>query len=86
MGPVIVSFTASPSPADCKGPFIQLSWTTQNATGVSVSIDGPGVYDSYGPDGSAQVPFACSEASHTYTLTATGPDGSTQQTITVFRA
>ena len=84
--PVIVSFTANPSPATCEGPFIQLSWTTQNATSVTVSIDGPGAYDTYGPNGNADVPFACTEASHTYTLTADGPQGSTQQTITVFRA
>lgn len=85
--PVITAYSASPNPATCPNGSttiqITLSWATQNALGVSVSIDGPGKYADYGANGSAQVPFACS-GSHSYTLTANGSGGqTTQRTITV---
>jgi hypothetical protein len=86
--PVITSFTATPSPFPCSGPGdsgqVTLNWTTTNATGVSVSIDGPGIFGSFGPSGTRQVPFATCSSAHTYTLTARG-QGNQQvaQTITV---
>jgi hypothetical protein len=86
--PVITSFTAAPSPFPCSGTGdsgqVTLNWTTTNATGVSISIDGPGVFGSFGPSGSRQVPFASCTSAHVYTLTARG-QGNTQvqQTITV---
>lgn len=85
--PVIGAFTASPSPFPCTPPTggqITLTWSTSNATGVNVSIDGPGVFASYGPQGQQAVPFAGCSSAHTYTLTAKGSGGQqVQQTITV---
>jgi hypothetical protein len=85
--PQIISFAVTPNPAVCPNASttiqVTLTWTTTNALGVSVSIDGPGKYADYGANGSAQVPFACS-GSHSYTLTANGAGGqTTQRTITV---
>jgi hypothetical protein len=46
------------------------------ATGVTISIDGPGIYDRYNDTtGSALVPFACNGDSHTYLLTTVGGVG-----------
>ncbi|MBM3693237.1 MAG: hypothetical protein FJW77_08110 [Actinobacteria bacterium] len=86
--PVITSFTATPSPFPCSGSGdsgqVTLNWTTTNATGVSISIDGPGVFGSFGPSGSRQVPFASCSSAHVYTLTARGQgNAQVQQTITV---
>jgi cytoskeletal protein RodZ len=74
--PTITSFT-NDTP-NCQTNQINLHWTTQNAVGVDISIDGPGKYQSYGASGSAQVPFVCG-GSHTYLLTAKGSNGSTSQ-------
>ena len=76
--PTIVSFT-TPESIDChNGNFQQFSasWTTQGATKVTISIDGPGIYNTYGPNDEASLPFNCS-TSHTFLLTAFGPDGAT---------
>jgi hypothetical protein len=85
--PVITAFTAAPSPFPCTPPNggqITITWSTQNATGVNLSIDGPGVFASYGPQGQQQVPFAGCSTAHTYTLTAKGSNNQqVQQTITV---
>jgi hypothetical protein len=55
---------------------IHLVWRISGATGVTLAIDGPGIYDSYsGTSGDIDVPFACEEEQHTYTLTTTGGDG-----------
>jgi hypothetical protein len=55
---------------------IHLVWRISGATGVTLAIDGPGIYDSYsGTSGEIDVPFACEEEQHTYTLTTTGGDG-----------
>lgn len=84
--PAIASFTASPAPIDCSGgsASVTLTWSTRNATGADISVDGPGVYASYGPSGSTAINFPCDGNSHTYTLTAKGAGGATaRQTITV---
>jgi len=63
---------------------VQLSWLTQNATRVQLSIDNGGVFGTY-PNG-AQSPLvylACDGKAHTYTLTALGPGGSVSRTVTV---
>jgi hypothetical protein len=76
--PVITGFT-TPENIDCHNGNLQnftLSWTTQNATKVTISIDGPGIYDTYGPSGDASLPFNCS-SSHTFLLTAYSADGKT---------
>jgi hypothetical protein len=86
-GPQITAYNATPNPATCPNNSatvqLTLTWTTTNALGVTVSIDGPGKYADYGANGSAQVPFNCS-GTHSYTLTANGSAGqTTSRTITV---
>jgi hypothetical protein len=76
--PVINSFT-TPENIDCHNGNLQnftVSWSTTNATKVTISIDGPGIYDTYGPSGETSLPFNCS-SSHTFLLTATSSDGTT---------
>lgn len=83
--PVITSFSI-PKTVSCAGeqvPYISLSWTTSNASAVSLAIDGPGVYKNYqGGSGSDSVPFSC-VGPHTYLLTATGSAGSSSKSVTV---
>lgn len=79
--PAITSFT-TPETIDChNGNFQEFtaSWTTTNATKVSISIDGPGVYKYYPANGSDSLPFTCTSA-HSFMLTAYGADGSTVST------
>ena len=85
-GPVITSYTANPTDIACPAPdvsttlptpMVTLTWTTQNATGVDISVDGPGVYGSYGPNGNTQISVPCNGATHTYQLTAHGTGGQT---------
>jgi hypothetical protein len=70
-----------PGTEDCTGGTagtIHISWKIKNAGGVTLAIDGPGIFDSYqGTSGAVDVPFACShqQLSHTYTLTTTGGSG-----------
>ncbi len=76
--PTIYSFT-TPDNIDCHNGNLQnftASWTTQNATKVTISIDGPGVYNTYGPNDSTSLPFNCS-SSHTFLLTAFSAGGKT---------
>jgi hypothetical protein len=61
--------------ADFDG-LIHLVWQLRNATGASISIDGPGIYQSYsGLSGADDVPFTCDPLQHTYTLTTFGGVG-----------
>jgi len=86
-GPQILQFNGTPSPYQCPGSGqIQLTWSTQNTTGVSISIDGGGVYGNYGPTGNAQVPFACPDNQHTYVLTANGTNGQSPEKTLVVQA
>jgi hypothetical protein len=79
-GPSILQFIPNPSPYNCPGNGqIQLSWSTQNTTGVTISIDGAGIYGNYGPTGNTNVPFVCPATQHTYLLTATGSNGQKPQ-------
>ena len=76
--PSIDSFT-TPENIDCHNGNFQnftATWTTTNATEVTISIDGPGVYATYPADGETSLPFNCS-SSHTFLLTARGQDGQT---------
>jgi len=76
--PVIYSFT-TPDNIDCHNGNFQnfsASWTTQNAVKTTISIDGPGLYKTYGPNDNDSLPFNCS-SSHSFTLTAFGADGRT---------
>ncbi len=55
---------------------VHVSWRVVRATGVSISIDGPGIFMRYdGLSGEADVPFSCGEPSHTYLLTTIGGVG-----------
>jgi len=78
--PAFVSVTI-PKTEDCTGGTagtIHIAWKIKNASGVTLAIDGPGIYDSYqGTSGAVDVPFACShqQLTHTYTLTTTGGSG-----------
>lgn len=77
-GPQINQFTVSQNPVSCPGTSnIVLTWTTQNAQSVTISIDNPnGPYGTYGPSSQQQVPFACgggpNSTQHTYYLAANG--------------
>ena len=76
--PVISSFS-TPENIDCHNGNFQnfsASWTTQNAVKTTISIDGPGIYKTYGPNDSDSLPFNCSTP-HTFLLTAFGQDGHT---------
>jgi hypothetical protein len=84
--PTISSFSA-PGQVTCKAATtITLSWTTKNATSATISIDGPGIYNTYPANGSASVPFACDGHSHTYLLTAKGSKGTATSTRVVSQA
>lgn len=62
-----------PSTADCEEtPLIGVSWRAAHATGVTISIDGSGIFGTYPASGSAQVPFSCGPASHRYTFSTQG--------------
>jgi hypothetical protein len=76
--PVINNFT-TPENIDChNGNFKMFTakWTTTNAVKTTISIDGPGIYDTYGPNAEVSLPFNCSSA-HTFLLTAYAEDGKT---------
>jgi hypothetical protein len=76
--PVITSFT-TPDTIDCHNGNFQMftaKWTTTNATKTTISIDGPGVFQAFGPNDTASLPFSCTSA-HTFLLTAFGQNGQT---------
>jgi hypothetical protein len=88
-GQTIVTFvvpaTIKCDAADQTTPLVHLSWTTARATGVSISIDGPGKFADYPASGSADLPFACSVAQHTYLLTTQGAGTPATRTVVVKR-
>ena len=71
--------------ADQTTPSVHLTWTTAKATGVSISIDGPGKFADYPASGSTDLPFACSVAQHTYLLTTQGTGTPATRTVVVKR-
>jgi len=83
--PAITTFV-TPDNIDCHNGNQQnfsASWTTTDAVKTTISIDGPGVYKTYGANGSDSLPFNCS-SSHSFLLTAYGQDGRTvTKTITL---
>jgi hypothetical protein len=44
---------------------------------VTISVDGPGVYGSYGPNASTTITVPCNGQTHTYLLTAKAANGQT---------
>lgn len=83
--PTITSFT-TPDTIDCHNGMSQMftaSWSVANATKVTISIDGPGIYKTYAATDSDSFPFGCQNP-HTYLLTGYGADGKTvTRTITL---
>src|SRR5260221_6207048 len=68
-GPQILQFAANPNPYQCNGSGnIQLTWATQNTSGVTISIDSPNPYGNYQSTGNQSVPFSCPSNQHTYAL------------------
>lgn len=64
------------------GTPVTLQWQVTGAEEVTLSIDGPGIYDTYPAESSATIGFPCSgqegdTQEHTYLLTAVG-DGVTR--------
>lgn len=89
-GPQINQFTVSQNPVSCPAATqITLTWATQNAQSVTISIDNPnGPFGTYPPSGQQQVPFACGAGpgptQHTYYLAANGSNNQkTQKQIQV---
>jgi hypothetical protein len=88
--PVITAFSSNPaSTVSCPNTSdtvqVTFTWTTANASGVSITIDG-GATQSFGANGSAALPFSCSGANHSYALTAHGANNqNTSRTITLAR-
>ncbi|MGZ8735405.1 MAG: hypothetical protein ACXW1M_09485 [Acidimicrobiia bacterium] len=79
--PRIVSFVGPPA-ASCPAATVQLSWSTQNASGTTLSVDGGA--PTPGPaSGSTNAAFDCTAESHEYTLATTGGTPATTQTVTV---
>jgi hypothetical protein len=88
--PTITQFTVGQNPVSCPGTNqVTLSWVTQNATGVTLSIDNPNnAFGNYAPTATEQFPFACGggpgQVEHTYYLRANGAGGqTTQKQVTV---
>ncbi|MFN8025005.1 MAG: hypothetical protein U0W40_01215 [Acidimicrobiia bacterium] len=83
--PVITSFR-TPENIDCHNGNFQnftAKWVAENAVKTTMSIDGPGIYNTYGTSVEESLPFNCS-SSHSFTVTAYGADGRTvSQTITL---
>lgn len=78
--PSIVSFDV-PKQEDCTNATagqITVSWSIRNATGATISIDGPGIYEQYaGLNNEVTLPFGCDQfmLQHTYTLRTVGGNG-----------
>ena len=56
---------------------MQLSWSTENATRTTISIDGAAQPGSFGESATQDLPFPCDGSSHTYLLTAFGANDRT---------
>jgi len=77
--PPRIRFFVGPEGIECADPshsgFIHVRWEVRNVTGVTISIDGPGIYEDYeGLTGEDDLPFSCSQ-SHRYLLTTVGGNG-----------
>jgi hypothetical protein len=89
--PSVTSFSSNPAttvscPNSTDTVQVTLTWATANATGVSIAIDG-GATQSFGPSGSAALPFSCAANAHSYALTAQGANNQTaNRTITLTRS
>ena len=88
--PLIVSFT-TPKQEDCTNDTagsVHVSWEIENATGVSIAIDGPGIFAEYdGLTGSMDLPYGCDTTvlKHTYALKTIGGTGKWMRVIRTIR-
>jgi uncharacterized cupredoxin-like copper-binding protein len=75
--PSVAAFNAAPSPVACSGSSenVSITWSTRDATGVMIEVDGATQTDSLPPNGTRPLPFSCSTGQHTYTLVVTGTAG-----------
>jgi hypothetical protein len=84
-GPKIVYFRIAQQPRcpqgtseyPVEGVPVTLEWKVTGAKNVTLSVDGPGVYDTYGATGSATLSFPCGgepgeTVTHTYLLKTVG--------------
>ena len=89
--PSIASFSSNPAntvscPNQTDTVQVNFTWATANATGVSITIDG-GATQSFGPNGSAALPFSCAGNAHSYALRALGANNqAADRTITLQRS
>lgn len=88
--PAIVTWDV-PAQEDCTGTTagqITVKWAIKRATGVAISIDGPGIYQEYvGSSGEVVLPFGCDSTvlKHTYLLTTEGGDGPAATSVRVVK-
>jgi hypothetical protein len=95
-GPVIIYFRIGTKPScpsgtdqvQFQGQPVVLKWKVTGADKTTLSVDGPGVYNEYATEDSATLTFPCNGdpgtyQTHTYTLTAIGPDRTTSRKLTV---
>ncbi|HWS32656.1 MAG TPA: hypothetical protein VN408_07920 [Actinoplanes sp.] len=94
--PVIAVFRVSRKPicpsgtdqVQNEGRPVVLEWRVTGAKSVTLSVDGPGVYNTYVAEDTATIDFPCgedagNEQTHTYTIAVTGPEGTESKTLTV---
>ena len=88
--PSIQSFSSNPAtnvscPNQTDTIQVNFTWTTANASGVTITIDG-GATQPFAANGSAALPFNCGANAHSYALTAQGANNQTaNRTITLNR-
>ena len=75
--PTIASFTGPDSVSCTSDTTVQLSWSTENASRTTISIDGAAQPGSFGASATQDLPFPCSGSSHAYLLTAFGANNRT---------
>jgi hypothetical protein len=95
-GPVISYFRIKQKPQCPQGtnvnpiPGVDLvvEWSVSGADSVTLAVDGPGIYNTYGPKGSETFSFGCGGGtpgqmvSHTYTLVAEQDGKQAKKTLT----
>jgi hypothetical protein len=95
-GPVISYFRIKQKPQCPQGtnvdpiPGVDLivEWSVSGADKVTLAVDGPGIYNTYGPKGSETFSFGCGDGkpgelvSHTYTLVAEQNGVQAKKTLT----
>jgi hypothetical protein len=95
-GPVVSYFRIKQKPQCPQGtnvnpiPGVDLivEWSVSGADSVTLAVDGPGVYNTYGPKGSETFAFGCGGGtpgqlvSHTYTLVAEKDGKQAKKTLT----